>query len=105
MDNFSVAASHLVMHVLPLFRGLAHHPFDSVNVSWTRSVAVDREMVESVCSAAEGIFIENYTLREKTWAVGVAHTISFCQVPKDRADERGKDLCRADVRGMTSASQ
>ena len=73
LDNFNVSAFCFVMHVLPLFRGLAHHPFDSVNVSWTRSVAVDREMVESVCSAAEGIFIEYYTLLEKLWQWNCSH--------------------------------
>ena len=76
-----------VMHVLHLSRGPAEHPFDSVSVSLTRCVAVDRElpsrvpMIESVCSAAEAVFIEDYTLMEKTWAVGLPTRLLYvkCQ--------------------------
>ena len=76
-----------VLHVLHRSREPAEHPFDSVSVSLTRSVAVDRElptrvaMIESVCSAAEAVFIEFYTLLEKTWAVGLPTRLLYvkCQ--------------------------
>ena len=87
MENFNVPAFHFVMHVLHQSRGPADNPFDSVSVPLTRSVAVDRElpsrvpMIESVCSAAEAIFIEYYTLLEKTWAVGLLTRLLYvmCQ--------------------------
>ena len=71
----------------------------------TRSVAVDRVLpsrvptIVYVCSAAEKIFSDSYLLLEEPGQLDCSHDF-FVSDARDRADERGKDLCDADVRGI-----
>ena len=87
MKNFNVLAFHFCHACFAPVSGASESSFHSVSVSLTRSVAVNRELpsrvplIESVCSAAEAVFIEYYTLLEKTWAVGLPTRLLYvmCQ--------------------------
>ena len=57
-------------------------------------------MIEFVCSAAERIFNDCYFLIEEPGQWDCSHDF-FESNPKDRADERGKDVCDADCRGIS----
>ena len=79
--------------------------FNRLSLPSTRLVAVDRElpsrvpMIEFVCSAAEGIFNDCYPLLKKLGQWECSHDF-FVSDAEDRADERGKDQCDADFRGI-----